>query len=148
MFAPLTWDLIDIPYVPVDDDTQVARVNYDIRPTRIPITAYVNSPTSGAPWKVDSSMSAEEVEKMPRAISLEHWDKVCPSHYRYQVNTTEINARIGVNLDKDEGLVIVNKWVDFLKTLDNQRCINLLWDTPRIIDFGWVSYSQRLRCDT
>ncbi len=135
MFSPLTWDLTDEPFVPLDDGARVTRL-HDIRPVRVPLTAYLNCATSGSPWRVDSSMSAEQIEKPTLSISLEYWDQVCPSYYRYKINATEINPRIGVNLDKDEGDVIVGKWVDFLKTLHDQRCIILAWQTPRIIDFG------------
>jgi len=142
VFSPLTWDLTDEPFVPLDDGARVTRL-HDIRPVRVPLTAYLDCPTSGSPWKVDSSMSAKQVEKTPRAVSLEYWDKVCPPHYRYRINTTEINARIGVNLEKDQGSDIVGKWVDFLKTIHDQRCVIISWQTPRIIDFGLLG-SERL----
>ncbi|KAF8324928.1 uncharacterized protein EI90DRAFT_2933611 [Cantharellus anzutake] len=142
VFSPYTWDLKNEPFVPVEHNTHLAGARH-VRPSRVPLTAFLNGPTAGAPWIVDSSLSVEQLEKTPRAISARYWDEICPDDSRYNINTTEVNARIGVDFDNDDGAIIVDKWVAFLGGIDDQRCINIMQDTPRIIDFGILS-SERL----
>ena len=126
VFTQFTWDLDDEPFVPLDSNSHLADSGYKVRPARVPLTAYINSPTTGAPWPPG--------DPAPRSVSLEWWDHLCPESERLHINTTEVNARIGVDFDNDEGVDIVEKWVTYIRSLEN-RCVNILWGTPRIIDF-------------
>lgn len=126
VFTPFTWNLNDNEFVEIEADSHLSTSGYKVRPARVPLTAYLNSPTTGAPWpKGDST---------PRAVSLEWWDHVCPESKRIHVNTTEVNQLLGIRMGSDEGDVIVKKWAGYLRTLE-ASCVNLLWGTDRIIDY-------------
>ncbi|KAF9506721.1 hypothetical protein BS47DRAFT_1321678 [Hydnum rufescens UP504] len=134
VFTPFTWDLNDEPFVPIASDSHLADSPYKVRPARVPLTAYINSPTTGSPWPPG--------DPAPRSVSVEWWDHVCPESERLHINTTEVNAQIGVDFDEDEGIDIVEKWVKYIRSIEH-RCINILWATPRIIDFKLLG-SERL----
>lgn len=59
---------------------------------------------------------------------------MCPEEERLHINTTAVNEELGIHMSTDEGKVIVSKWAAYLKKLDHS-CVNLLWGTPRIIDY-------------
>ncbi|KAF8312144.1 hypothetical protein DL93DRAFT_2229267 [Clavulina sp. PMI_390] len=134
VFTPFTWNLNEDPFVPIEADSHLSSSGYKVRPARVPLTAYLNSPTTGAPWP--------EGDTTPRAVSLEWWDHVCPEKDRLQVNTTQVNEMLGIDMSRDEGAEIVRKWSGYLKGL-KESCVNLLWGTPRIIDYDLVG-SDRL----
>jgi hypothetical protein len=91
------------------------------------MTAFLDSPMSGAPWP--------NGDAAPRSVSDAWFSHMCPEENRLHINTTTVNPIIGVDFDRDEGIVIIKKWAAYLASLDAQ-CVNILWDTPRIIDFG------------
>lgn len=131
VFTPFIWD----PYAAEDTYVETTASNYPtgqgkMRAARVPLRAYIESPTSGAPWPDDDST--------PRAVSDKWYDRMCPQEKRMQIDARKINKEIGVDLEKDEGVTIVNKWATYLRNLDVQ-CANLQWETPRIIDFEYVS---------
>lgn len=100
-----------------------------LRTNRIPLSTYLSNPTSGASWPPN--------DHSPRSVSNDWYETVCPESERVQVNTTTVGQIIGVNLDEDDGAIIVSKWARYLKELD-ARCVDIQRDTPRIIDFGLV----------
>ncbi|KAF9506719.1 hypothetical protein BS47DRAFT_1367182 [Hydnum rufescens UP504] len=127
VFTPFTWDLNNRPFVPIAPDGHLVGSPYKVRPARVPLTAYINSPTTGSPWPPG--------DPAPRSVSVEWWDRVCPESERLHINTAVVNAQIGVDFDKDEGIDIVEKWAKYIRSIEH-RCINILFATPRIIDFG------------
>lgn len=128
MFTEFRWNPFEnSPYSEVDPENSHLVTTAKFRATKIPLTAYINSPTSGAPLPAG--------DNGPRAVSDWWYDKLCPEHRRLQVNSTEINVELEVDFDVDDGIVIIEKWAKYLGSLDAQ-CVNLKWDTPRIIDFG------------
>lgn len=112
----------------MDTDSHLSS-GYAVRPPRVPLTAYLSSPTVGTPWPAG--------DKAPRAVSLDWWEHVCPEQARLHVNTTEVNELLGVDMQRDEGSEIIRKWVGYLSQLD-ASCVNLLWGTGRIIDYPYV----------
>ncbi|KAF9508505.1 hypothetical protein BS47DRAFT_1415930 [Hydnum rufescens UP504] len=50
IFTPFTWDLNNWPFVPITSDGHLMGLPYKVRPARVPLTAYINSPTMGSPW--------------------------------------------------------------------------------------------------
>jgi hypothetical protein len=127
VFTPFTWDLNNRLFVPIASDGHLVDSPYKVRPARVPLTAYINSPTTGSPWPPG--------DPAPRSVSVEWWDHVCPESERLYINTAVVNAEIGVDFDKDEGIDIVEKWAKYIRNIEH-RCINILYGTPRIIDFG------------
>lgn len=103
--------------------------DYKVRPARVPLRVYFESPTSGAPWPAG--------DPTPRSVSDEWYDRMCPQEKRVQINPVVVNKEIGVNFDTDEGIVIIDKWAMYLRNLETP-CANIQWETPRIIDFEYV----------
>lgn len=126
VFTPFTTDLNDNDFVPIEADSQLYAFGYKVGPARVPLTAFVNSPTTGAPWPPG--------DRTPRSVSLEWWDHICPPNERLHLNVSIVNQMLGINMKKDQGKVIVQKWSQYLKNLEHS-CVNLLWETPRIIDY-------------
>ena len=131
VFTPFLWDVFtDKPYVEIYDNTHLANPT-KYRAAKVPMTAFIDSPVSGAPWS--------EGDDTPRAVSDAWYSRMCPEDKRLYVNTTTVNSIIGVDLNRDEGEVIVKKWAAYLGGLE-ERCVSVLWGTPRIIDFRWIHY--------
>ncbi len=131
VFQPYVWDPYTAdPYVKINPTGAHLPTTSQYRPTKLPLTAFMNSPTSGAPWP--------EGDPTPRAVNHRWFDEMCPEDQRYHVNTTIVNEMIGLNLTIADGITIVTKWSQYLRELDAQ-CVNILWETPRIIDFEFVS---------
>lgn len=130
VFAPFIWDpyVGENEYIPIESKNHLANAG-KVRAARVPLRAYFESPTSGAPWPPGDAN--------PRAVSDAWYDRMCPQDKRVQLNATEINERIGVNFDTDEGIMIIDKWAMYLRNLETP-CATLQWETPRIIDFGCV----------
>ncbi|KAF8303085.1 hypothetical protein DL93DRAFT_2173140 [Clavulina sp. PMI_390] len=128
-FTPFIWDAIaEGNFVPLKSDTHLpAALPTKFRATRIPLRAIIQSPTSGEPWPIDHTPP-------PRAVSHKWYDQVCPWERRVVINTIETNERIGVNFDRDNVVVIIERWSAYLRNL-NQSCVHINWDAPRINDF-------------
>ena len=129
VFTPFIWDpYVGDAYVKTNANSHLAG-SEKMRAARVPLRAYFESPTSGAPWP--------NGDPTPRAVSDMWYDRMCPQDKRLQIDASKINKEIGVDFDKDEGIAIVDKWAMYLRSLDVQ-CANLQWETPRIIDFECV----------
>lgn len=126
VFTTFTWDpFTGDPYVEVTNTNHLVNAG-KMRAARTPLRAIIDSPTSGAPWPPGDST--------PRAVSDMWYDRMCPEEKRVQINTTVVNEEIGVDFEKDEGIMIIDKWAMYLRNLD-APCANVQWGTPRIIDF-------------
>lgn len=126
VFAPFTWDpYVGDSYVEVTSSTHLTN-SPKMRAARVPLRVIFEAPTSGAPWP--------EGDQTPRAVSDMWYDRMCPQEKRLQIDASKVNKEIGVDFEKDEGVVIIDKWAMYLRNLDVQ-CANLQWETPRIIDF-------------
>ncbi|KAF8303077.1 hypothetical protein DL93DRAFT_2067058 [Clavulina sp. PMI_390] len=129
VFTPFIWDAIAKgDYVAVKSDTHLpAALSTNVRATHVPLRAILRSPTSGEPWP-------NHPNPPPRSVSREWYDKVCPPSRRFIIDTTETNERIGVDFERDSTPVIIEKWSEYLRNLD-EPCAHINWDTPRINDF-------------
>lgn len=125
--------------MPIEANTHLSGGEYSLRPARVPLSAYLDSPTTGKPWPSSShsnshSNAALNTGPAPRSISGEWWEHVCPQEKQHHVNTTEVNALLGLDMATAEGSVIIEKWAGYLRQLDH-GCVNIDWGTPRIIDY-------------
>ena len=126
VFTPILWDIYaKDDYVEVTDnhlpDSQ------KIRPARVPLGAFIESPTSGAPWP--------DGDPTPRSVSYVWYERICPPEKQLRIDIGKVNEEIGVDLKKDQGIIIMDKWAMYLRNLE-AKCVNL--DGSRIIDFGCV----------
>lgn len=127
VFQPFTWD----PYtpdmfVPIQKDSHLPNSSYTVRPSRIPLSAFVDSPITGAPWP--------NGDDHPRSISSNWWHNVCNEKNTLHLNTTQVNEKLGINVDLDDGKVIIDQWAAYLKELDCD-CVNIDGNTPRIVNY-------------
>lgn len=134
VFTPFTWNLEKNEFVEIEADSHLATFNsgYRVRPARVPLTAYLDCPTTGAPWPPG--------DPNPRSVSDEWWNNVCPESEQLHINTTVVNEALGINMATDEAKTIITKWSQYLKNLQH-GCVNLLWGTGRIIDYESVATS-------
>jgi hypothetical protein len=133
---PYTWDTNRMPYVLIGANTHLSKGTYKLRPARVPLSAYIHSPTTGEPWpsgppRVNSSVS-------PRSIAASWWETPCPPGKQLHLNTTQVNAELGLDTSIAEGAVIIEKWARYLRELDH-KCVNIMVDTPRMMDYEYVS---------
>lgn len=131
VFLPYTWSIGDEDFVPIEENTHLSssKYTYNVRPSRIPLSAFIDSPTTGRSWpKGDSA---------PRSIAESYWEEVCPQEKQLHVNITAVNIELGFGSYESgamAGAEIIQRWVKYLKELDH-GCVNVLWDTPRMIDY-------------
>ena len=104
VFEDYVWSRTPLPYTLYD---------FALRPARIPLNAFIAGPTSGGP-----------TAHGPRAISAEFWEKVCPRERRH------IISQFG-ELSREEGSVIVDWWVDRLKSVQDV-CVEV---DSKVFDF-------------
>lgn len=132
VFTPFTWNLNENEFVEIEADNHLATSNYQVRPARVPLTAYLDCPTTGTPWPPG--------DPTPRSVSLEWWNNVCPESERLHINTTMVNEALGIDVATDEAKMIIKKWSQYLRKVEH-GCVNLLWGTRRIIDYELVASS-------
>jgi hypothetical protein len=129
VFTPFIWDAITSePYVAVGEAGHFPSGNgvTQFRAAKIPIRAYMESPTSGDPWPAG--------DPAPRAVSEVWYNHMCPEENRYFINTAVVNEELGINLGTTDGIELVEKWSKYLRDLDAQ-CAHIEWSGPRIVDF-------------
>ena len=88
VFSQLLWD-------PFAKDAYVKNPDNPLpdpdiwRPARTPLSAYIEAPTSGAPWP--------DGDPTPRAVSLEWFDQICPPEKQLQLDIAKVNKEMGLN---------------------------------------------------
>ena len=95
-------------------------------PSHVPLRAYIDSPTSGAPWP--------EGDPTPRAVSVAWWERMCPLEKQLRIDGHKVNRELGVDIKKDEAAIIVAKWSSYLRNLDAQ-CVDITSGSPQF--FHW-----------
>lgn len=129
VFTPFIWN----PHVGDDyvKDGDSHLVNSEqLRPARVPLRAYIDSPTSGAPWP--------EGDPTPRAVSVVWWERMCPQEKRLRIDGHKVNQELGVDIKKDEAAIIVEKWASYLHKLDAQ-CVEVPSGSPQFFDWECVN---------
>ncbi|KAF8829588.1 hypothetical protein HHX47_DHR3000593 [Lentinula edodes] len=103
VFEDHVWSQSPLPYTLYD---------FALRPSRIPMNAFISGPSAGGPVP-DGSITH-------RAVSLEFFNTVCRSEERIMVNTKE--APIDASLGKDAN-AIVSWFLDELKKVEDEPCV-------------------------
>ncbi|KAF8312137.1 hypothetical protein DL93DRAFT_2229261 [Clavulina sp. PMI_390] len=139
VFQPYQWDLAASNYIAIEDESETTKsssfvpsllkpANY--RPNRMPLSAYIQSPTIGV---TSTRKTSPHSNQSPRAISEKWWNHVCPPEKQVFLNTDAINKQIGMDdINSFEGNVIIERWAKYLRDLD-AGCVHILKGTPRII---------------
>lgn len=140
---PYTWDANRLPYVLIESNTHLSRSTYKLRPSRVPLSAHIDSPTTGAPWPAVPHGNGSTA--LPRSVAASWWETPCPPEKQFHLNTTQVNAELGLDTSTAEGAVIVEKWAKYLTDLGH-KCVNIMGDTPRVMDYECVSQLPMLFC--
>ncbi|KAF8995706.1 hypothetical protein BDQ17DRAFT_1401236 [Cyathus striatus] len=90
-----------------------------LRPSRIPLNAFISGPTAGGP--IPNSTY--------RAVSSDYYDTICPPGDRYQLDTKDAP---GVNSD---GITLVKWWRDQLESTPD-RCVEARKPVLDLFFFG------------
>ncbi|TFK34536.1 hypothetical protein BDQ12DRAFT_700367 [Crucibulum laeve] len=108
VFEDYTWSHLPLPYTIYD---------FALRPTRIPLNSFISGPTAGGP--MDNS-------HVPRAISSEFWNEVCPPEKRRIIHARDSPYEA-------DGPVLVEWWKDHLAGLEDE-CIEVDEKERRVVD--------------
>ncbi|THH17017.1 hypothetical protein EW146_g3711 [Bondarzewia mesenterica] len=96
VFEDYTWSHLPLPYTIYD---------FALRPTKIPLNAFISGPSAGGPMPV------------PRAVNVEYWNRVC-----HRENTAIISSQY-VPIDAD-GSELIGWWVDQLSVVQ-ANCVQI-----------------------
>lgn len=106
VFEDYTWSHLPFPYT-LD--------NFELRPTHIPMNAFISGPTAGGPLPHSDTTY--------RAVSAEHYDCVCPSDHPGKVI---IDARTVGSPSRAGGMELVQWWVDKIDSVaGDAECVEI-----------------------
>ncbi|KAF8056524.1 hypothetical protein FPV67DRAFT_640352 [Lyophyllum atratum] len=106
VFEDYVWSHSPLPYTIYD---------LALRPSRMPMNAFISGPTAGGP------MSG------PRAVSAEFWDTVCPASKRKVISSRD-------QPDNVEGAILLDWWIEKLEKVKD-RCVEIESEKKTIFDF-------------
>jgi len=111
VFEDYVWSHSPFPYTLYD---------FSLRPSRIPLNAFISGPTAGGP--------------MPerKAINAEFWEQVCPSEKRRVISSKDAPH-------VEEGSVIIDWWVKKLEGIKD-ACVEVDSDPQTIFDRLCVNF--------
>ncbi|KDQ50805.1 hypothetical protein JAAARDRAFT_41747 [Jaapia argillacea MUCL 33604] len=102
VFEDYTWSRLPFPYTIYD---------FALRPTHIPINAFISGPSAGGPLESH------------RAVSVEHWDAVCPRSKRRIISIAD--APTSATAD---GKAVMEWWVNRLSEV-KEACVEIDQDS-------------------
>lgn len=110
-----------MPYVPtvhVDEGSKLLSA-------AIPAALYSYAPSTGAPFPQSPSWSGDK-GSVPRSISQEYFEKICPEERRTKVDLPELFKKLGVDIEdqKVHGHTIATKLADALFDMP-ETCVEL-----------------------
>ncbi|EKM77859.1 hypothetical protein AGABI1DRAFT_76890 [Agaricus bisporus var. burnettii JB137-S8] len=121
VFEDYTWSHLPSPYTIYD---------FALRPTRIPLNAYISGPTAGG--SMDNAP-----ESPPRAVSFDFWQTVCPSSDRHVIDS--------VNAPRDlAGPDRIRWWKEKIKSYHDVTCLEVATSQNEIFDFEFFGSQQIL----
>ncbi|KAK2463845.1 hypothetical protein APHAL10511_004150 [Amanita phalloides] len=114
VFYNYTWDM---------DGPDYADYNGHLIPSRIPLTALISGPMVG------SKMGPNDAD-VPRAVSLDYFNLVCPQEQRHIINGGEVKQGLWNPTAKQ----LLNALVEKVHATD-ARCIELPQGTEQVFDY-------------
>lgn len=109
VFEDYVWSHSPFPYTIYD---------FALRPTRIPLNAFISGPTAGGP------MSG------PRAISAKFWESACPIEKCHVISSTSAPTNI-------EGSAMIDWWVERLNSVQTS-CVEIDSSGQTVFDLLYV----------
>ncbi|KAF8147861.1 hypothetical protein B0H34DRAFT_277178 [Crassisporium funariophilum] len=132
VFEDHVWSRMPLPYTLYD---------FALRPTRIPLNAYMSGPVAGGhvsvPEDVHSSVFDHSHLARNRAISAEYYEHVCPRSTRASIVYSWDSLRDGRNVDQDaDGVEIIDWWRKRLSEGDvrDAQCLEVRESQRRVFD--------------
>ncbi|KAJ7452727.1 hypothetical protein B0H11DRAFT_1820868 [Mycena galericulata] len=115
-------DFVAISHPPFADTLPDGTRHY----LRIPMNAFTSGPTGGG------SLGPGVDPKIPRAISQEWWDVVCPPRQVVEVSVAQTVEELKIN-DATSGEERLRLWAEKLRKMDAE-CVKIVAGTP----FDWM----------
>lgn len=119
VFQPYIWS--QNPITPV-----VMQRDLGFRSAQIPLNAFISGPIAGnGPWQ-NVNTSTSSPMSVPRSISYEWWETVCPPERRVQVDVHATRRELGIEWGapvRD----IIERWADKLRAM-NDTCVEVTGD--------------------
>ncbi|KIK54833.1 hypothetical protein GYMLUDRAFT_206131 [Collybiopsis luxurians FD-317 M1] len=115
VFEDHVWSKSPLPYTLYD---------FALRPSRIPMNAFISGPSAGGPWP-DGNIAN-------RAVSLEFFNSVCRPEERIVLSTKDapVDASFGKGADE-----IVNWFVTELRRVEDEPCVVIGSEGKMLFDF-------------
>ncbi|KAH8105531.1 hypothetical protein DFH11DRAFT_1518929 [Phellopilus nigrolimitatus] len=110
VFEEYTWSHSPLPFTLYD---------FALRPSRIPLNAFISGPSAGAPMRA------------PRAVSAEFWERVCPPEKRVRISSKDAPA-----LEEGDDLLVW--WTEKLRGTP-AGCVEVANDPPV---FSWFLFGS------
>lgn len=102
VFDDYTWSHFPLPYTIYD---------FALRPTRVPLNAFISGPLSGGPLPPPSRSA-------PRAVHSKFWDKICPREKRHVISSTDVPANVW-------GLRRIEWWRNEIAKFEDLDCLQI-----------------------
>lgn len=103
---------------------------------RYPMNAFLSGPTAGAPWPA-------AVDGVPRAVSVNFWERACPASRRRVLDPEAVNAEIGVQFGKTPGDVFMDRWAKYLGNLSDS-CVEIKDGSHQLFDIFFFGSPELL----
>ncbi|KAF8519729.1 hypothetical protein BU17DRAFT_47491 [Hysterangium stoloniferum] len=97
-----------------------------------PLNTFINGPTAGGP--LPPVLAAAGV---PRAVTRDYFEDVCPANRRTIVKVEDIHAKYGMSHESD-GLPTLENWVKELRDMPD-LCVEIHPHSPHVFDFPLIN---------
>ncbi|KZT07597.1 uncharacterized protein LAESUDRAFT_724558 [Laetiporus sulphureus 93-53] len=115
------------------DGPDIASYNGIPIPSRIPLTALLQGPVTGAPSITDP------YAPRPMAISEDYYAEICPPEKRRLIDSGPIDKSLGVSTVA----TIAEKWIEIFSTIDD-KCVEVPRDAYPVFDIFIFGSAERL----
>lgn len=115
VFDDYTWSRLPLPCT-VD--------SLSLRPTRIPLNAFISGPAAGGLTSTSSSTH----ESLPRAVHREFWELICPTENRHVISAADAPYN-------SWGSVLLKWWKEEIQKHENVVCLEVDTRPRPVFDF-------------
>ncbi|KAK7443273.1 hypothetical protein VKT23_015870 [Stygiomarasmius scandens] len=125
VFYNYTWDRTSSDYSTFNGNK--------IIPSRIPVSAMLSGPIIGGSFPENDSFS------VPRAVSHEYYQTVCPDSEKHVINTEEVKPKILNVSGWYDGDRLFNEWVTFMRgeEVREEKCVEFQDSKGQLFDI-WL----------
>jgi hypothetical protein len=109
VFEDYVWSHLPLPYTLYD---------FALRPTRVPLNAFISGPTAGG-----------TTGAYPRAVNVEFWKSVCPPERRAIVKSVTAPPHL-------KGAGLIAWWKSMIEEYNDVKCLEIDTAGNMVFDFS------------